>query len=527
MPGTAVCVTFLSMTALLLTNARVRTMTGGQPVADAVAVRDGRILAVGTEADAAAAPEADAQPFARYDCGGGLLLPAFIDAHCHLLSFAAALRSVDCTAARSIADIQAAIRERAEQTPAGSWLRAAGYEETQLAERRHPNCHELDAAAPRRPVRLIHRGGHASVLNSAALRLAGIDIASEAPPGGFIDREVATGEPSGLLLGMDTQIGRAVPPLAYDELAAAVRDACRFYLQAGVTCIQDATHTNGLSEWRLFERLMADGALSLGVVLMEGIENLGELPEDAAGGQLRRGPVKIMLQEHGDDIAPDEGELTRAVREVHGAGRQAAIHAVGERAVIAAAAAIEAALALRPRPGHRHRIEHCGLLPEGMAPRLAELGVYVVSQPSFVAERGERFLQLVAEARHDSLYAFRTLEEAGVRLAAGSDAPVTRPDPLKSIAAAVERRTAAGRPIGPRQAVDVDSALRWWTAGAAEAAFLEPGRGSIQPGARADLVLLTAGTGATAGGSDLPTDVAAVWKAGEAVEAAGGAGLLA
>jgi len=473
------------MSELLFRNATVLTMDPALPRAEAVLVRDGRIAAVDPSASGSGE---------RIDCEGGVLLPAFIDAHCHLLAYAATLRAIDCTGARSIPEIVRAIGERAAVTPAGAWLRAFGYEETLLAERRHPTRHDLDRAAPAHPVRLTHRSGHASVLNSGALRLAGIDNATEEPPGGAIERDLSSGEPNGVVLGMERHIDALAPPMPYEELRDAVAEAARRMLRAGVTCLQDATHTNGSSEWQLFERLAADGALPLDVALMEGFEHLGELPESGAGGRLRRGALKIMIEELGDAIVPDEAELARRVGAVHETGRQVAVHAVGERAVAAAVDAIEAALRRLPRADHRHRIEHCGLLPAGLTPRLARLGVVVVSQPAFVYERGERYLQLVPEAQQQRLYAFRALRDAGVRLAAGSDAPVTAPTPLAAVAAAVERRTAAGRPLAGSEAVDVAEALGWWTAGAAHAGFLESERGSLRPGLRADLALLPRGT---------------------------------
>ena len=500
------------MNQLLFLNARVLTMDPARPRAEAIAVRDGRIAAVGSSAEARRALDGEPE---RIDCAGQQLLPAFIDAHCHLLAYAASLRSVDCTGARSISDIQDLIRAGAAGP--GGWLRAYGYEETALAERRHPTRHDLDAAAPTRPVRLIHRSGHASVLNSQALRAAGISIATEEPPGGFIDRETGSGEPSGLLLGMERTLERAVPRTPHDVLAASVLEAAQRFLRAGVTVIQDATHTNGRAEWELFARLIEEGSLPLDVVLMEGIDHLGELPETACGGRLRRGAVKIMVHELGDELAPDEAELERMVWEVHAAGRQAAVHAVGSRAVAAAAAAIEAALKRSPRPGHRHRIEHCSRLPAGAAPMLAALGIVVVSQPSFVYERGERYLQLIPESERSGLYAFRTLRAAGVTLAAGSDAPVTAPDPLRSAAAAVQRRTAGGRRLAAEEAVDYGEALEWWTAGAAYAGFLSDQSGSLRPGRRADLVLLSSdSSGApscTAGGPS----VRRVWRAGQEI----------
>lgn len=482
------------MNDLLFHNALALTMIAERPRADAVAVRDGRIVAVGSERDAARALDANAE---RVDCRGGVLLPAFIDGHCHLLAYAASLRAADCRGARSIADIQRAVRERVAVTPAGDWVRASGYEETRLAEGRHPTAADLDVAAPDHPVRLIHSSGHTRVLNTLALRLAGIDASTREPPGGVIEREPATGEPNGVLVGMEAVVDRAVPRMSYEELSAGVREASARLLRSGVTLIQDATQTNGVSEWQLFERLIADGALDLDVVMMEGVDHLGELPEAGASGRLRRGAVKVMLHEL-ENIEPDGAEIAAmkaAVRAAHDTGRQVAVHAIGEEAVLAAVEAIEAALTASPRAGHRHRIEHCSLLAEGVVERIARAGIVAVCQPSFVYERGDRYLQLVAEERRGALHAYRTLRDAGVTLAAGSDAPVTLSSPLAAVAAAIDRATKDGRKLGPEQAVGIEDALRWWTLGAAYAAFLdvEDERGSLQPGARADLVLLPPG----------------------------------
>jgi hypothetical protein len=279
----------------------------------------------------------------------------------------------------------------------------------------------------------------------------------------------------------------------------------------------DASYTNGLSAWKLFDRLMNEGALGVEVVMMEGYEHLGELPEAGADGRLLRGAVKLMLEEFAGQFAPAEAELARRVKAAHNAGRQVAIHAVGEEAVSAAANAIESAIRGDPRPDHRHRIEHASVLPAGMASRLAALGVNVVSQPSFVYERGERYLRLVPESQQSRLYAFRELSGAGVALASGSDAPVTRPEPLASIAAAVGRATSSGRPIGSDQAVDVPEALRWWTYGAAASAFLDGERGAIKPGAVADLTLLPRDVLSFSPGELRTCKPEAVWMGGRQV----------
>jgi predicted amidohydrolase YtcJ len=477
------------MSQLLFHNARVLTMDPARPQAEAVAVKDGRIVAGGSASDAANALDAAAE---RIDCAGGDLVPGFIDAHCHLLGHAAGLLAIDCSEAKSILEIQQLLRVHAASTPKGRWLRAFGYEETALVEKRHPNRQDLDAAAPEHPVRLLHASGHGTVLNTYALRIAGINASTEEPPGSAIGRD-ESGEPDGVLFNMEHVLDGLLPQHSYEELADAVRAASTAILSNGITCVVDATYTNGRSEWDLFERFVREPALPFDVVLMEGIDHIGEFPESDTSGPLRRGAVKVMLREIGPELSPNEDELADIVSRVNNAGRQVAVHAVGERAVTATVMAIDEALRRQQRGNHRHRIEHCSQLPASFEARIAAQGSVVVSQPLLVYERGDRYRELVGEEQHGSLYAFRTLRDAGVTVAASSDAPVTEPVPLASIIAAVERRTESSAAVAPGQSVSAEHALRWWTAGAAYASFLEHERGAIKPGLRADLVLLQSG----------------------------------
>ncbi|HEY7802308.1 MAG TPA: amidohydrolase family protein, partial [Dehalococcoidia bacterium] len=352
------------MTATIFHNARVLTMDPAHPRAAAVFVRDGLIVRV---SDHAASLRRDAPGADEIDCADAVLAPAFIDAHCHLLATAARTLSIDCSpaAVQSIGDIQRRLREAASAAQDGEWLRAAGYDESQLAEQRHPTRRDLDAAVPHHPVRLLHRSGHALVLNTAALRLAGITTESAEPPGAAIDRFTDDGSPSGLLFEMNEVVDAVVPRLPYEALAPAVVETARRFLATGVTAICDATHTNGREEWELFARLQADGHLPLDVTLMEGVDHVGAMPDpeppegrDAAHGvgetasshaRLLRGHVKIMLHELGDTLAPDERRLSEIVRDLHARDRDVAIHAVEPRAVAAAVDAVAAAVAAHPR----------------------------------------------------------------------------------------------------------------------------------------------------------------------------------
>ncbi|HXF51112.1 MAG TPA: amidohydrolase [Dehalococcoidia bacterium] len=470
---------------MLFVNARALTFDPARPRARALRVHEGRIVAVGDDLARESGEPA-------FDCRGLTLVPAFVDAHMHLLATAAALRSVDCTPAkvRSIGEIQAAIWTRARSTPKGAWIRAYGYDESRLAERRHPTRRDLDLATRDHPVRLLHRSGHACVLNSRALELAGIRIDTEEPPGGVIDRELDTGEPSGLLIDMNEVVERVVPPFAFEELAGAVRELCARLVSEGVGAVVDATHTNGRDAWSLFEELEEAGALTLPVVVFEGAERLGELPERSPGGRLRRGAVKVMVREAGG-LWPGPSRIGELVREAHVRGRQVAVHAIEEPAVRAAIDAIEGALAELPRADHRHRIEHAGVVPADLRARAARAGIAVVTQPAFLWHSGDRYLDTVAPEALRDLYPVGRLHRDGVRVAFSSDAPVVPPRPVEAVMAAVRRRSESGESIGPEDAVDVEMALRMHTADAAWASWLERERGSLRPGLRADFALLS------------------------------------
>jgi len=468
------------------------------PQAQAVAVQGDRILAVGSDAEVRhyVGPQTEV-----VDCRGRAVLPGFIDAHCHVLAYAASLLSLDCSpaAVSSIADIQAALHRQAQAVPAGHWIRAVGYSEVDLAEGRHPTRWELDAAAPDHPVRLIHRSGHACVLNSLALRLCGIGSETEEPGGGYLERDLSTGEPTGLLLEMNELVERAVPPLSYEQLAQGVGLASGRFLAAGVTSVVDATHTSGATDWELLRRLRRDGHLLPRLTAMVGFEHR----EEAAGwekdsslrlrsGQaLELGALKIAVKELGEAIYPEEDALGEMVMEAHAQGWQVAIHAVEERAVAAAANALAGAVAQLPRPDHRHRIEHCGLCSPAVAARIGAAGLMVVSQPAFLYHNGERYLRQVAPQKQAYLYPLRSLQGAGVRLAAGSDCPVVPPEVIPGLYGAVARRSQGGRRLPGEEALSMGEALTMYTSAAAYASFAEGERGSIAPAKLADVVVLS------------------------------------
>ena len=480
---------------LLLYNANVLTLDPKRPRAELVAVKDDRIIWVGTNDDR---PELQGPKTRKIDCQGKTLMPGFNDAHCHVLALASSLSSIDCSpsSVSSIADIRVQIRKQAQKLPPSTWIRATGYNEFYLVEKRHPNRWDLDQAAPHHPVKLVHRSGHACVLNSMALSLVGISIELPEPPGGMIDRDLDSGEPNGILYEMNSYIDALVPPLSEEELEEGIRLVNKQCLSLGITSLQDATAHNGIREWQTFQRLRERGALVPRLSVMMGAQFLGELQDSGfspryGGNGLRLGALKVLLTEARGCLYPPREELEQQVLRAHRAGYQVAIHAVEESTVEAATAALENVLRQAPKDDHRHRIEHCSVCPPPLLERLRDVQAIVVTNPAFIYYSGERYLRTVPEEQQRWLYRIGSFLEKGL-MAAGSDSPVVPINPLIGIYAAVTRKAETGEEVLPQERIRPIEALKMYTQAAAYAAFDEGVKGTIAVGQLADFALLSA-----------------------------------
>ena len=477
---------------LVVHNAAVHTLDPARPTATALGVRAGRVLFVGDDSDAARLSGPHTR---RYDAHGGALLPGFHDAHLHLLGMAARLLAIDCTpaAVRSIGDLRQRIAEAARRATPGAWLRGWGYDDTALAERRHPTRRDLDAAAPHDPVRLTHRSGHAVVLNSIALAAVGVGRQTPDPPGGAIDRD-EHGEPTGLLFEMGAYLAGRVPRLPPDDLERGVRDANAWLLSRGVTSVQDASPDNDLSRLRLLTRMADRGLLAPRLTFMPGARNLPAVPplplgEGRGEGLPRLGHAKIMLTASTGVLSPGADELEALVRDAVGRGYPVAVHCVEADAVRVAAHVLRRVPP--PRGASPHRIEHASELPPDALEAVRTSGAMVVTNPGFVHFGGERYRRTVSAEEQPWLYRIGALHRAGVALAFGSDAPVEMPEPLAEIAAAVTRRSNEGGLVGPpTEAVSTEDAFRIAIRGGAHAAGAGSWLGALRPGMAADLVLL-------------------------------------
>ena len=529
---------------LLLVNARVVTLEAAQPRAEAVAVRGDTIAAVGSLADM----EALAGPGARtIDCRGMSLLPGFVDAHCHLMAMAASLQGLDCgpEAVTSLEGLRDILRRRAKETSPGRWIRGFGYDDLAFADGRHPTRRDLDEAVPHHPVRLDHRSGHATVLNSRGMRLAGIDRDTPDPAEGVIDRDSATGEPTGLLLELGGFLRQRLGSLRdATQIEEGIVRLNRKLLGYGITSVQDAGPDNDLARWESFAGLQESGRLQCRVTMLAGASHLNEFlaegrrPAGGAGGasgafgdrKLRLGHAKVMLTLTTGALQPDLAGLRRIVDVAHQGGFPVAIHAVEQEAVAAAALVLrenpfdpppasaggwasEAANSPAAALALRDRIEHCAECPPELVTQVRGSRAWVVTQPGFVYWNGDRYRERVEPSLLDHLYPVGALARSGVPVAFGSDAPVIDPNPWPAIYSAVTGATrggaelslAEGTGLGAGRRVSIESALAMYTVAGARTEGSQNSKGTIRPGKLADLVLLDVDpmTAAVAGLADI------------------------
>lgn len=515
-----------SANAVLFTGGTIHTLEPG-PAPEAVLAFGADVVAVGTlDACLAAASALGAEPEV-VDLAGATLVPGFIDAHAHPLMLGQMMTWVDCGPARagSIPEIVALLREAAAGTPEGRPVRGFGYEHRNLAEGRHPTRQELDEVATDREVYLMNASGHGGVVNSFTLALHGVDRDTPDPQGGVFFRD-ADGELTGelsdaacnVLTGLHgVKIGHHGPNFHLaDEPEEHLRQlaaAQERFLAGGVTTIGDAQVSR--RELDMYLRLAAEGGLHTRVsmyLLSHLLDDALEMGLHAAFGNDVLSFAGIKLYADGtlggwtayfpDGYVGDPcrtGQLYHQpeeyrdlVRRAHLAGLQTATHAQSPTAIEMVVGAIEDAQAERPDADARHRIEHCGLPTPEQIGRMAAAGIWPVNQPQHHYNWGEGVTAAVGTPG-ERFNPLGELAAAGVPVTISSDAPVADPLPMEAIQAAVTRVTRRGVQLGPDTlAITPLEALRAHTLNAARAIGREDDLGSIAPGKRADLAVLSA-----------------------------------
>ena len=488
-------------------NANVVTVDPQNPRAQAVAIRDGKFVGVGSNDDI----EGLVGPTTRVvDASGLTVIPGLIDAHIHVLS--SGIRHVmaaDCDQ-RSIAAIQAELRARVERASLGDWVEGFKFDDTKTAERRFLNRHDLDAVSTDLPILVSHRAGHVYYLNSKALELSGYDDKSADPPGGRLGRDSNTGALDGVIYETAIEPIRDLLPQVTPEVRReGLRTICDMLTASGLTSVHDAMVSN--DQLNTYAEGRDSGDLSLRVYMLAARPHFPALRDAGlrtgfGDDRLRLGGIKMVSDgaiaartaymsepyigtcDHGI-LAMTQEEITESVLEIHRAGFQVCIHANGDLAIDSVLNAYEQAQTEHPRPDPRHRIEHCTLVNPDLLSRMNRLGTIATPFCTYVYYHGEK-MEFYGEDRLEWMFAQRSFIDNGVVSTGATDYPPGPFEPLMGIQSCVTRTDMNGNLWGPSQRISVEEALRLYTLNGAYASFDESKKGSIEAGKLADMVVL-------------------------------------
>lgn len=500
---------------ILLENARIWTGVPGSPQARSILIGEGRIVAVD--------PPAGTIPAAvrRIDLGGRRVVPGFNDAHTHFFDGGFTLLAPDLLTSDTPEEFVRRLKAFAATLPAGQWIDlSAAWDHERWPGHRLPSRALIDSVTPDNPVWIRRPDGHIGLANSRALELAGITADMPDPPGGQIDRDPATGEPTGILRDAGDLVAAAIPAVSEAALREALDAALAQAARVGVTSVQDMCYDYGPPATRLLQEYAAASRLTARVYCRTGLwewEHAAALGVTAGFGNawVRMGSLKAfadgalgsstayMFEPYegepgnrgllGDAMQPADTFFTRAA----GADRaqlQLSIHAIGDAAISLVLDQFERIAAENPAWDRRFRIEHAQHMARKDFARMAELGAVASVQPFHAIDDGRWAERKIGPERAKTTYAFRSFLDADVPLALGTDWPVAPLDPMQTVYAAVTRRTLDGaHPDGwvPAEKITVEEALAAYTSGSAYAEFTDHEKGRLAPGYLADLVVLS------------------------------------
>lgn len=487
---------------------------------EALAVRDGTVLAAGSAEEISSMRGAGTRVI---DLAGRVAIPGLNDAHMHLLPLGVSMNEINLRpeeGVRSIDEVLRRVAAVARTKKPGEWVLGRGYDHNELAEGRHPTADELDQVAPDNPVYIKRTCGHVGVVNSQAMRKAGIGHNTPSPDGGLIERR--DNKLTGLLAESAMRlIVEAMPKPSHAELTTAIEQAGHYMLSQGFTSVMDAGvgMLAGMAEIDAYEEMARTNRLPVRtwVCIYGNADGIGDAAH-AAGyrfgrevGLLRYGAMKVfgdgsaggltaaMSQPYRVGDPDNRGIFIYSDKDMHGylahyhrLGYQLAIHAIGDAAIEQVLSGIEQAdSAEHPVLGRRHRIEHCGFLTDGQLARMAAAGIDPVPQPVFIYEFGDLYVHNLGQERADASYPMRKWFDAGVHPAASSDAPVCATDPFKNLFTMVTRQTKRHTVIGAAERLTMEEAVHAYTAIGAYTQFAEDRMGRLVPGQLADIAVLS------------------------------------
>jgi len=501
---------------MVLLNGKVVTLDNSETIAEAVAAKFGRILAVGPtrKIESLVGPDTGI-----VDLGGRTVIPGLIDSHCHptgaALHRALAVDVSYESGVESLADVLTRISEQAKRRPKGEWINAVNEDESKLVEKRHPSKWDLDKVAPDHPVMVTTVGGHFSIVNSKAFKMAGVTKDSPDPMGGRFEKDPKTGELTGWIHEAAAQV---LQPTRYgrdptlEEAMEAIRWVTTQYAASGLTCVNDGGIARPIL-LRALQELVRKGELpirmrmDLSCELMPQLAGLG-IGEGFGNDVLKICAVKVVADgaisartaavkepylhrpNYYGELAITREALRDIVMRGYPKGYRFAVHANGERAIEMFLDVIEEAQEKHPRSDPRNRAIHCTVVTPEIIERIRMLGVLPTIFGPYPYYHGDKILPAFGAERLERMFAARNFLDAGIKVSAHSDHHASPYPPLMGIHALVNRRSVNGQPIGQSQKISVMDALRLYTINAAYHSFEEDIMGSIEPTKYADMVVL-------------------------------------
>jgi len=528
----------------VLVNGRVYTVDDSHPRASAFAVRNGRIVFVGSDREARYL----AGPRTRIvDAGGRTVIPGMVDAHAHLLGLGTSLRNVQLAGSKTYDEVIAKVVERAKTAKPGEWILGRGWDQNLWTDRKFPTHEALSRAVPDHPVVLTRVDGHAVLANEMALKASRVTAATRDPEGGRIER-ASDNSPAGVFVdNAMSLVRRAIPDetraQTRDEILAAIAEANKW----GLIGIHDAGASQRTID--IYEQLAREGRYNLRNYVMVSGDSadvrhyFGVGPRSALyDGRIWVRSIKLyadgalgsrgaaLLAPYSDDhgnsglLVTPPAEIQRIATAALRRGFQVGVHAIGDRGNRVVLDAYDAALKAVPTSDHRFRVEHAQVISLQDIPRFALMGVIPSMQASHQTSDMRWAETRVGPERIKGAYAWRSLLNTGVVIPNGSDFPVEEVNPLISFHSAVSRQDASGWPPGgwyPDQRMTREEALRAMTIWAAYAGFQEKTMGSITPGKYADFVILDQDIMTVPAENILKTKVISTWIGGKSVYDAG------
>jgi len=500
---------------LALLNGKIVTVDRKGTVAEALAVKFGRILAVGTDDEVKRLIGSETKVI---DLKGRTVVPGFIDSHCHMISAGmASMSAVDLSeeaGVKSINDLKARLREKAAKTPQGESISGVKEDDSKLQEKRHPTRWELDEAAPNNPVMISTVGGHYSVANTKAFEVAGITKDSADPIGGVFERDSRTGELTGGLHEKAIEVIMSTGTYRKELSRILAVEAAEQILQqnaaTGITCVYDLAdrpQIRAVLDLKNQGKLPIRFRMDLPIDLFPEMNKLG-IMQGLGGDWVRICGLKFFFDgaisartaavsepylnkpDFYGVMATTEEAARRKILEACEAGYRISSHANGDRAINMYLDIMEEAQAKYPRIDARNRIIHCTVVNPEIVARIKKLEMLPTIFGAYPYYHGDKLLPAFGEKRLEWMFAARSFLDAGLKVSAHSDHSASPFAPLMGIHALVNRKARSGKPLGQTQRITVMEALKLYTINAAYQSFDENSLGSLEAGKLADMVVL-------------------------------------